>query len=202
METEDRLQRELAELNARVDQLQTELAQRHQTPFVPPEFYGIYYGLAGAVLGFVGALASLIFNIVGSVATGNHPLKLIQIYLTFPMGADAKNLDSGLALAIGCCLYLLTGMALGIPIALVLYGWFSRASFPVRFVVVTVISLGLWLFNFYAVLAWLQPRLFGGNWIVEEIPWFVAAATHLVFGWTILILQPMGRFIALKPEGK
>ena len=47
----------------------------------------------------------------------------------------------------------------------------------------------------YAILAWLQPLLFGGRWIVDpaRLPWWVAAATHLVFGWTIAILYPIAR---------
>ena len=117
------------------------------------------------------------------------------------MGDAAHELrDSGLALAIGVCLYLFTGMVLGIPFSLLLNRWFAGSSMVVRFLVTTVLALCLWLLNFHGVLSWLQPLLFGGDWIVREIPWFVAAATHLVFGWTILFLQPLSRFIAFRPE--
>ena len=59
---------------------------------------------------------------------------------------------------------------------------------------VSLLALGVWLVNFYGILSWLQPLLFGGRWIVEQIPWWVAALTHLVFGWTMLIVYPLGRY--------
>jgi hypothetical protein len=109
--------------------------------------------------------------------------------------------DDGLTLSIGCCLYLATGMILGVPFQLILTRFFSLASFGVRFVVVSAMALGLWAFNYYAILSWLQPQLFGGRWIVELIPWWVAAATHLVFGWTILLLQPLGAYVPYQQTG-
>ena len=35
-----------------------------------------------------------------------------------------------------------------------------------------------------------------GNWITNPsyLPWWVAAATHLVFGWTIALLYPLGEY--------
>jgi hypothetical protein len=91
-------------------------------------------------------------------------------------------------------------MALGIPFHLVLWRWFERTPFGTRFAAVSLMALALWLFNFYAVLSWLQPLLFGGNWIVTDIPWYVGAATHLVFGWTMLLVQPLGTFIPFLPS--
>jgi len=205
----DAKRRELADLQTRVRQLEVELAAaspsadlRREWP--PPGFYAAYHILAGCVLGFVGAAASLLFNIVGALVTNQPPLKLIQVYLSFPMGAEYEHLTGGLALAIGCCLYLLTGMVLGVPFQIVLVRWFDRSTFPLRFAVVTLLSIALWVINFYGILNWLQPALFHGNWIVEEIPWFVAMATHLVFGWTMLFIQPWGSFTAyaLKPEAQ
>ena len=63
----------------------------------------------------------------------------------------------------------------------------------------TVVSLAIWAFNFYGILSWLQPLLIGGdpgNWITNPkyLPWWVAAATHLVFGWTIALLYPWGEY--------
>jgi hypothetical protein len=56
----------------------------------------------------------------------------------------------------------------------------------------------LWVINFYGLIIWLQPILIGGNWILDNIPWWVAAATHLVFGWTMLAVQPLGRFVSAR----
>jgi hypothetical protein len=143
----------------------------------------------------MGATTSLLLNVVGSVLVGQHPLQLIRVYLTFPLGEAALSVDDGLTLAIGCCLYLGTGMLLGIPFHLVLSRMPPGSSFLNRFVVTSVLALAIWIINFYGALSWLQPMLFGGRWIVDLIPWWVAALTHLVFGWTMLIVEPFGRFI-------
>ena len=62
------------------------------------------------------------------------------------------------------------------------------------------LAIAVWLVNFYGILSWLQPLLFGGNWIVERIPWWVAAATHLVFGWTMLVALSPGSVHALSRD--
>jgi hypothetical protein len=69
-------------------------------------------------------------------------------------------------------------------------------SVGVRMAVATALSLGLWAINFYGVLSWLQPALIGGNWITDPavLPTWVAVVTHLVFGWTLALLYPLGRF--------
>lgn len=183
----------LEELRAEVRRLESELAVPTPTEWPPKEYYTAYHVLAGFVLGMFGATTSLLFNVVGSVLVGQHPLQLIRVYLTFPLGESALKIESGLTLAIGCCLYLLTGMLLGIPFQLVL----SRmpSNLTTRFVVATALGLLIWIVNFYALLSWLQPLLIGGDWILAEIPWWVGALTHLVFAWTMLLVEPLGRFV-------
>jgi len=53
----------------------------------------------------------------------------------------------------------------------------------------------LWGVNFYGILSWLQPALFGGNWIVDPqyLPPWVAAGTHLVFGLSMALLYPLAQ---------
>ncbi|MCA9210016.1 MAG: hypothetical protein KDA55_16775, partial [Planctomycetales bacterium] len=58
----------------------------------------------------------------------------------------------------------------------------------------TVLGVVIWIVNFYVILSWLQPALFGGNWIVEMIPWWVGLLTHLVFGWTMALVYPLGTY--------
>ncbi len=186
---------ELEELRAKVRRLEAEIGAPATPEWPPRVFYTTYAVLAGSVLGAFGAMASLLFNVVGSLVAQQNPLYLIQIYLTFPLGQAALETQTGVALAIGCCLYLLTGTVLGIPFQVILARWFDPAPFVIRFAVVTVLALLLWLFNFYVLISWLQPLLIGGNWILEMIPWWVAAATHLVFAWSILAMEPLGRFI-------
>ena len=54
----------------------------------------------------------------------------------------------------------------------------------------------VWIINFYVVLSWLQPMLFGGNWITDPkvLPVWVGLVTHLIFGWTFAALAPLVRF--------
>jgi len=204
----DSKQRELLKLRAAVRELEVELGEAPppqagaSAVWPPTQYYTAYHVLAGCVLGMIAAAASLLFNVVGSVLIGQHPLQLIRVFLTFPMAEKALHVEGALTLAIGCCLYLATGMVLGVPIHLVLTRWFGAASFGVRCLVATAIGLALWLVNFYGILSWLQPELFGGRWIVEQIPWWVGALTHVVFAWTILLLQPLGVFIPYQATAK
>lgn len=193
-------ERELAKLRAAVRDLEIELGgmPTQESPsgiWPPPQYYLSYHVLAGCVLGMLAACTSLLFNVVGSAVIGQYPLQLIRVYLTFPMGGQALQVDGGLLLALGCCLYLATGMVLGVPIHLILTRWLGTASFAARCATATALGLALWLINFYGILSWLQPLLFGGRWIVEQIPWWVAALTHLVFAWTVLLMEPLGVFI-------
>jgi hypothetical protein len=191
--------RELDQLRETVRRLEAELAQDAAGQWPVRTYYTAYHVLAGFVLGMFGAATSLLFNIVGSVLVGQHPLQLIRVYLTFPLGEQALQVETGLSLAIGCCLYLATGAVLGIPFHLVLTRWVAAASFGTRWLVVSVLALAAWLINFYGILSWLQPLLFQGRWIVDDIPWWVAALTHLVFGWTILLVQPLGVYVPYSP---
>lgn len=195
--------RQLTELRAQVRTLEAELASDSSGQWPPQSYYAAYHVLAGFVLGMIGAAASLVFNVVGSLLVGQHPLRLIQVYLTFPLGRAPlePSFDNHLALAVGCCLYLATGMFLGMLFHVFLTWWYPFASFSTRLAAASVLAMGVWLVNFYGILWWLQPLLFGGNWIVEQVPWWVAALTHLVFGWTMVIVQPLGKFIPYVRSG-
>lgn len=193
---------ELQRLKAQVAALEAELAAAVPGGEWPPRsYYTTYHILGGMVLGLVGAAGSLLFNIIGAAMVGRHPLELIRVYLTFPLGEKAMEVQSGFVLAAGCCLYLGTGMIGGIPFHLILSRFLGEASVLRRFIVTTILAIGVWLVNFYGVLSWLQPLLIGGNWIVEQIPIYVAIATHLVFGWTLLLVDQWGRFEPYRPYG-
>lgn len=188
-------QEELQELKARLARLESDLSAEAPLDDWPPRnYYTTYHVLAGMVLGLIAASASLLFNIIGAAMMQRHPLELIRVYLTFPLGEKALEVQSGFVLAAGVCLYLATGMVGGIPFHLILSRYFEKSSGMTRFVVATLLGLGVWVVNFYGVLSWMQPLLIGGRWIVEQVPLYVAAATHLVFGWTMLLVDQWGRF--------
>lgn len=192
---------ELADLQSRVALLEAQIAtESAQHPFRPKGFYTGYYATTGFMLGVFGAMASLLFNIVGASLTGKHPLELIRTYLTFPLGDKAFELppdQNGLMLAIGCCLYLGTGMVLGIPVYLALTWWGAGRSLVFKFLIATAVALVIWIVNFYLILSWLQPaviQMSPENLIVNRVPWWVAATTHLVFAWTMVLVYPLGQF--------
>lgn len=195
MDTQDRVA-ELEQLRSRVAMLEEEVGRGASSdPAWPPTtYYTTYHILAGMVLGLIGSASSLVFNMVGAAMVGRHPLELIRVYLTFPLGEKALEVQTGFALASGCCLYLGTGMLLGIPFQLLLTRYFAQAGFAARFIAAGVLGVVIWLVNFYGILSWLQPALIGGRWIVEQVPVLVALMTHLVFAWTMVLVSQWGRF--------
>jgi hypothetical protein len=176
-------------------ELQAGLESESGSHWPPRGYYTIYHMMVGMLLGFVGASASLLFNVVGSLVTGQHPMRIIQVYLTFPLGAEALTMQSGVAMGVGTCLYLATGTLYGVAFHLVMSRWFEGAPAGRRFAAASCLGIGLWIVNFYGILSWLQPMTLGGNWIVTLVPFWVAAATHLVFAWSMLVLEQWGSFV-------
>jgi hypothetical protein len=206
MSTESPLDREarLARLREEASRLELEIDAerfgRAAGEWARRGYYLTYYATAGFFLGMVGALASLVFNIAGAAIAGKDPLQLIRVYLTFGLGEKALDpaFDNGLALALGCVLYIATGMLLGIIFQVVLSRYAAGAGLFGRLGWATALAVAIWLVNFYCLLSWIQPLLFGGNWITSAdpvyLPWWVALATHLVFGWTMAVIYPWGEF--------
>jgi hypothetical protein len=199
---------EFEALKARVQQLEAELQDvESQKPWQPTGSYPAYHATTGFLLGGLASGMALLVNVIGAPIAGKHPLQLIRVYLTFPLGekalalADPANpsasVSDGMILAFGCCLFIATGMLLGMPFQLVLSRFKGMAALPKRLVIASLLALALWIVNFYVILSWLEPLMFGGNWIVDTnyLPLWVAAGTHLVFGWTMALLFPFGQFI-------
>jgi hypothetical protein len=153
------------------------------------------------MLGAVGATVSLLVNIIGAPIAGKRPLELIQVFLTFPLGERALSLDmesnGGLIIAMGCCLYLFTGMLLGVPVYVIMARVCGKeAPLAKRLMVGGAVGLALWVIAFYGILSWLQPLLFQGRWITDPavLPPWVAAVTHAIFGMTLGIIYSWGQF--------
>ncbi len=207
-ETElEKMQQEVLRLRQQAAEIEAKLLQEAaRRPFSLTGFYTMYYMTTGFLLGLLAAAISLLFNIVGASIAGKSPLELIRIYLTFPLGERALQvtgpervfaIDNGVILAIGVCLYLATGMLLGVPIHVVLARTTANRSTAVRVVVGAALGIAVWLIMFYGILSWLQPLVCGGNWITNNqyLPWWVAAATHVVFGASMGLLYPLGQFV-------
>jgi len=201
-------QQEFEELKQRVAELERELAD---TPVddswrTRAGFYPAYSATTGFLLGGVAAVVALVVNTAGAALVGRHPLELIRVYLTFPLGESAlvltdaakgvAGIDDRMILLLGICLYLGMGMLVGSVFQVILSAYTRNQSLSRRLGCASLIAISVWLINFYGVLSWLQPLLCGGNWIVNPRfhPIWVAAGTHLVFGWTMGLLSPLGEF--------
>lgn len=206
------LNQELETLRSRAEAIQTRIAaiegvRPPAIQWAPTGFYTDYHATTGFMLGGIGALASLLVNVLAAPLAGKSPLELIRVYLTFPLGERALALSTGskdiyaipdgMILAMGCCLYIGTGMVLGVPLHVALMRFTGGKSLGARLGIATVLALLVWFINFYLVLNWLQPMLFGGRWITDPavLPPWVAAVTHVIFGWTLALLAPLGKFV-------
>ncbi|MBI1310296.1 hypothetical protein GC176_03235 [bacterium] len=199
-------QSELAELRRRSTELESEILEAAAAdPFRLTGFYTMYYATTGFMLGLVAAAMSLVVNVIGAPIVGKSPLEIIRIYLTFPLGERALSVtgpakvyavDNGVVLACGVCLYLVTGMLLGVPMHVVLARFTAKSSTAFRMVFAAVVGLVLWGIMFYGILSWLQPMVCGGSWITDGklLPTWVAAGTHAVFGISMAALYPLGLF--------
>ena len=165
-----------------------------QSVWPPRGYYLLWHVVIGIVLGGIGATVSLLANAVGAPLFGEKSLQLIRVYLTFPMGPQALEAETGLVVFVGVCLYLGTGAVFGIGFHLLMSTVFASATSTKRFVISTLIGLGLWIVNYYLILSWLQPMLQGDNWIVRLVPFWVAALTHLGFVWTMFLGEFWGKF--------
>src|SRR6476620_4174370 len=154
------------------DALPLEIVPLPLRPWPETGYNARSHARSGALCGAIAGCTSLLTNIIGSVLwpafSGHeqHPLRIIQIYLTFPLGESALQLNSGVLLALGCVLYLVTGIAYGLLFEVVISYLLPHSNFGVRLLVCTFLALSVWAFNFYAVLAWLQPLLLRGRWII------------------------------------
>ena len=175
---------------------QTEEIVQADESWPPKTFYWWYHITTGHILGSVGAIVSLLFNVVGSVLTGRHPFELIRVFLTFGMGESALKGDSDVMLLIGIILYIFTGALYGVIFEVLMYRYFSKSSRMKRIGVAIAIGLGIWIINFYGIISWLEPLLFGGNWILTTIPFWVAALTHILFALTMVFIGEWGHFEA------
>lgn len=201
------LQRRVAELEREINSPAGELNWRNSAGFYPA-----YAATSGFLLGGLAASVALLVNIAGAALVGRHPLELIRLYLTFPLGKQALSLaalsgetaavDDRMILILGICLYLGTGMVIGSLFQVILSAYTRNHNLVRRVICACITALCIWLVNFYGILIWLQPLVCGGDWIVnpQYHPIWVAAGTHLVFGCTMGLLSPLGEFQpVLKP---
>lgn len=190
----DTMRRELERVYAEATRLETALRDAPDWDIDPGRVVFAYHVLAGLVTGFVGAAAGLLFGMLGSLLLSLHPLLMIRVYMTLPFGERALLVETGPMLALGVLVYLMVGALYGIPFHVVLGGVLRNAPGIWRALIAAAMGLIVWLVNYYLILIWLQPVLTGGKPITWLIPMWLAASTHVVFAWTIALIEGRNRF--------
>ena len=165
---------ELEAARAQVERLESEIATTRPGPgWRATGYYTAYYATAGFMLGIFGAMASLLFNVIGAPIAGKNPLELIRVYLTFPLGEQALELTAGPGRlrrgrrrdpghSAAACTWR-PACCWGFPVYLALTRFAAKGGLIMRLIVASVVSLAIWAFNFYGILSWLQPLLIGGD---------------------------------------
>lgn len=197
------LAKEIADHRAALRRLEQRLRTLDQpvSPSWPPEgFYLTYYVIAGILLGILGSIASFVFNVVGSLIVNQDPLRLLRVYGTVFLGASALTTsDLNFFMLVGV-VHFSVGAAAG-ALFHVLVNRFVANRPPTTIIALgAAYGLAMWIVNFYCVLSWLQPRLVGEAYVLRLMPAWIGAATHLVYGLTLGVLQPLGRFVPYQPR--
>ncbi len=168
-------------------------------PVVPNSRGLSYYLLMGSAVGVYAAWFSLAINVVGSLAVGNEPLKLLRVYATFFMGAEAlgQTASLGVALFLALILHSATGAVVGMPLYLVYHRRFGHHETLIRAANAVWLGVVMWLANYYLLLSWFQPMVlrwiaYDGDirpYIIQNIPLWVAALTHIAFVQVVLLTR-------------
>jgi hypothetical protein len=194
-EDADHLRHEIAAQRARLAELESRLGtMAAPSPSWPPRgFYLTFHVVAGLMIGVLGSITSFVFHVIGSLLVNQDPLYVLRVWGTVFLGERAlttTDLDFFMLVAV---VHFSIG-AVGGAVFHVLISLFVPDR-PLRQVALgAAYGLLMWIVNFYFVLVWLQPRLVGEAWVLQLMPPWIAALTHLIYGLTLGALQPLGRF--------
>jgi hypothetical protein len=191
----ERQRAELAELERRLLLTEPEPAPLN---WPPTGFYLTYYVVAGTLLGILGSLTSFAFHVVGSLLVDQDPLYVLRVYGTVFLGAQALHTTDLNFFMLVAVVHFSVGAVAG-AVFHVLVNRFPPKNVPTVVALGGAYGLAMWIVNFYFVLVWLQPRLVGTAWVLQLMPTWVAALTHLIYGLTLGVLQPLGRFVPYRP---
>jgi hypothetical protein len=199
--TREEILHDIEQHHQAIAQLEEELTRVPVAPasWPPPGFYATFYLIAGLMLGTMGALNSFLFNVVGSFLVHQDPMYILRVLGTFFTGQQALTTDDMTFLMLVMLTHLSVGAIAGALFHLGLNLFWPNLSSPRLLFVSAGFGLALWLVSFYGVISWLQPRLVGEAFILQLMPAWVAALTHLVYGLTLGVLQPMGKFVPYSP---
>lgn len=197
------LEKEIADQRAALRRLEERLRALDRPPETswPPEgFYLTFYVIAGILLGILGSITSFLVNVVGSLIVNQDPLQILRVYGTVFLGEAALTTSDLNFFMLVAVVHFSVGAAAGAVFHVLVNRFVTDRS------AVTIVAFGaayglcMWVVNFYFVLSWLQPRLVGEPYVLRLMPAWIGAATHLVYGLTLGVLQPLGRFVPYRPR--
>ncbi len=193
-----RLQDEVNQQRQALEELELKLSKISGKPeksWYRSGFYTSYYVIAGLILGALAAWVALAFNVLGAWISFGDPFRLLRVYATFFGGASILDgTQDGIAILLALILHSATGAVVGAPIHVIFSRFVVGLNLQKRVLAGVGLGIVMWLVNFYGILSWLQPMVSGGQQIINEIPMWVAALTHICFTLTMLLLQPYWAF--------
>jgi hypothetical protein len=177
-----------------IRELEAELRAAPPIVWPPPGFYLTFYVVSGLVIGVLGSLTSFAFHVVGSLMVNQDPLRFLRVYGTVFLGAKALTTDQLDFFMLVAVVHFSIGAAGG-AVFHVLVNRYVPDRPALQIALGALYGLAMWVVNFYGILIWLQPRLVGQAYVLELMPAWVAALTHVIYGVTLGVLQPLGRFV-------
>ncbi len=167
-------------------------------PWPPPGFYLTFYVVVGAILGVIGSLASFLFNVFGSLVVDQDPYRILRVYGTVFLGQDALTTSDLNFFMLVAIVHFSVGAMAGAVFHVAINRYVPGASVFRQIGLGAAYGLMMWVVNFYFVLRWLEPALVGQAFVLELMPFWVAALTHVIYGVTLGMLQPLGQFTPYK----
>jgi hypothetical protein len=197
--SDEDIAREIERHRAAIAELEAQVRSSIAPPWPPTGFYLTFYIVAGMIIGVLGSLTSFLFHIVGSLMVKQDPLLFLRVYGTVFLGPAALTTDDLSFFMLVAIVHFSIGACAGAVFHVVVNRFVpNRAGLQV--LLGAAYGLLMWIANFYLILWWLQPLLVGDMYVLKLMPAWVAALTHLIYGVSIGILAPLGRFVAYQPR--
>ncbi len=196
--TREETLRAIEQHRAAIIELEAQLQEPVSRSWPPVGFYLTFYIVAGVTIGVLGSVTSFAFHFIGSLLVKQDPLLFLRAYGTVFLGAKALTTDDLNFFMLVAVVHFSVGAGAG-AVFQVLISWFVPNRPLLQIVLGAAYGLLMWVVNFYVVIAWLQPLLVGEAFVLQLMPAWIAALTHLIYGLTLGVLQPLGRFVPYRP---
>lgn len=187
----ERHRQAIENLEERLQRVESE----EKTAWPPRDFYTTYYVVVGMIIGTMGALTSFFFNVIGSMFVNQDPMMLIRVFGTLFKGREALVTEDQNFIMLVLLVHFTVGAAGGAVYHVLVNLRCADRSYGQKVLLGVGWGLVIWIVNFYLILSWLQPMYVGEAFILRMIPIWVAVFTHGIYGLTLGLLEPIGRFV-------